>query len=278
MPLINLNNNHYISYQLIGDEKSTRTFFFIHGIMGKGRNLISFASKLVKEMPNTNGLLIDLRNHGESSKHNSPFSVEACADDIVEICSSLNISPVSIIGHSFGAKVALLSAHKLLEIKSVWLLDASLSSYKSQPLVKNNPTVMEIIEIMQEIKFPLENKNDLVKHLCSKNIELSVALWMSTNLEIRKNGFYLIFDLQEIKEMLKSFLELDLWQTAKNLGKRCTINFVKAQKSLRIDHGEIKKIELYLDGGSNLYELENAGHFLHSDNPQGLIEIISSNE
>ena len=53
---------------------------------------------------------------------------------------------------------------------------------------------------------------------------------------------------------------------------------MKAQKSLRIDHGEIKKIELYLDGGSNLYELDNAGHFLHSDNPQGLIEIISSNE
>ena len=278
MPLITLNNKHQISYQLIGDEKAIKSFFFIHGIMGKGRNLISFASKLLKEIPNTNGLLIDLRNHGESSKHNSPFSVEACADDIVEIFHKLHIKPISIIGHSFGAKVALLSAHKLLETKSVWLLDAPLSSYESQPLIKDNPTVMQIIEIMQEIKFPLENKNDLIKCLCAKNVELSLALWMSTNLEARQNGFYLIFDLQEIKEMLKSFLELDLWQTAKNLSKRCTINFVKAQKSLRIDHSEIKKIELYLEGRSNLYELENAGHFLHSDNPQGLIEIIRSNE
>lgn len=276
MLFIDLPHGHKMHYQVIGEDNAKNSLLFVHGIMGKGKNLFTFAKEIIKEYKNTNAVLMDLRNHGNSSKHNQPYNIEACANDLSILCQELKISPSMIIGHSFGAKVSLLAAQKL-KTSQIWILDAPLSAYNVKKFSKNELTIMEIIEIMEKIKFPLVSRDDLVSYLLEKNISLSVASWMSSNLELRSDGFYLIFYLQEIKEMLQSFLKSDLWQVAEIISKDCFINFVKAQKSDRIDQHEIKKIDLHLAKRSSLHVLENAGHFLHSDNLLGLINIIKSN-
>ena len=276
MPFVDLSFEHKMHYQIIGDEKARNCLFFVHGIMGKGKNLFSFTKEVIKEYQNTNAVIMDLRNHAESSKHNEPYTIDACAKDLVLLAKHLKISPSIIIGHSFGAKVSLLAA-QYLKTPELWLLDAPLSAYESKKIYENEPSVIKVIEIMQEISFPLQARNELVSYLTSKNISLLVASWMSSNLELRQDGFYLNFYLQEIKEMLQSFLKSDLWYVAESIKKNCLIHFVKGENSNRIDQEEIKKIDLYLGDRGFLYELENAGHFLHSDNLLGLVNIIRSN-
>src|SRR6185437_9643959 len=85
----------------------------------------SFAKKLVDAKPGElRAVIVDLRNHGESHGADlaPPHTVEACADDVTELIAELtdaSVRPpsavearsgrsrVTVVGHSYGGKVAL---------------------------------------------------------------------------------------------------------------------------------------------------------------------------
>jgi pimeloyl-ACP methyl ester carboxylesterase len=52
-------------------------------------------------------LAVDLRGHGSSAKPLSGYDIDTLARDIRDVLSSSGISPVVIVGHSFGGQVAL---------------------------------------------------------------------------------------------------------------------------------------------------------------------------
>ena len=67
------NNNNTIAYQYIhGDENiynkdnKRNTCVMIHGMLGQGKNLRTFARRIVKQYPFFDVLLVDLRGHGKS--------------------------------------------------------------------------------------------------------------------------------------------------------------------------------------------------------------------
>src|SRR5262245_56271081 len=91
--------------------------------MGSKKNLMNFIRRFSKENPHSSSLVVDLRNHGQSSKHWPPFTVEACAKDVVFLCEKLAIKPKALLGHSFGGKVALVAARDLPSLEQVWMLD-----------------------------------------------------------------------------------------------------------------------------------------------------------
>ena len=81
----------------------------VHGMLGQGKNLRSFARRIVRKYPFFDVLLVDLRGHGKSPRSfpNAKFnSVENCAVDLYNLFDTLEIEPDVLIGHSFGGKVA----------------------------------------------------------------------------------------------------------------------------------------------------------------------------
>lgn len=274
MSFVLLENNMRLSFNLVGDINNN-VVIFIHGIMGKGSNLSSFINKFNKLYPDWATIAIDLRNHGTSSKHWAPYTVAACAQDLAQCCIQLNIKPRAIIGHSFGGKVALLALDYLSYIDQIWMLDCSPGIINiNRPLGKGRWGAKDIIDILDKISWPLSSRQHLITTLMDEGVSKDIALWMSTNVMSDASGIKLIFNPAEIKAMLIDFMNLDGWPIIEKINNTA-IHIVKAEFGGRLSDEDEDKY-LSLKKPKDFYHnLNNAGHFLHIDNPEGLLAIMN---
>lgn len=272
MPIVELQGENFLYYEQVGNPQHDTTICILHGIMGKSSNLLHFTKKLLDNLENTNAILFDLRNHGRSKKNCSPYTVTACGNDVVEALEKLSIEPKVLIGHSFGAKVAFLAATKLESVTSLWILDSILGQ-KDLPLNTFSET-LELLSILKKTSFPFASRKEFSEELLKNGVEKNTALWMTTNLEEREGGLYLVFNPFHMEQMLVSFYDLDLWPMVNRINNRCALNFVKAEFGFRITAQEEASIKAHQNCFFHL--LKNSGHIVHNDNPSGLIEIIKN--
>lgn len=271
MSFITLDDQYGLSYLSLGDINKKNPVIFLHGIMGNKKNLKGFVERFV-DATDYPALILDLRNHGESSKHWAPFTVEACAKDLARACTQLAISPEIIIGHSFSGKVALSSTKFIPSLKKVFMLDCPLGVVtKSQSLHKQKTlSTLEIIDVLADMSFPVASRRFFVDKMVSQGVENAIALWMTTNLIDRNDGLYLTFAPLEIRKMLLDFMALDLWPLADSLDNLVEIHLVAAEYGGRVSADDQEKISQK----HFFHLLPRAGHFLHADNPTGLIEVL----
>ncbi|SFQ20662.1 Pimeloyl-ACP methyl ester carboxylesterase [Roseivivax halotolerans] len=99
-----------LNYQLVGPplEDGQTPVVLIHGL---GANLafwyLGAVRHLGREMPM---LLPDLRGHGGSSMPETGYGLEALARDVLALMDETGLSRVHLVGHSHGARVALVVA------------------------------------------------------------------------------------------------------------------------------------------------------------------------
>lgn len=277
MSFVILDDANGLSYLPLGDIHRYPPLVFLHGIMGNKKNLKGFVEKFLDQCPNNSAIIFDLRNHGLSSKHWAPYTVAACAKDIGYACLRLDLKPKAIIGHSYGGKVALLAAETIASIEQVWLLDCPPGPIvKWQPLHDvASPTALDTIEILISLSWPVLSRKSLVDQMVSKGVNPHIAAWMTTNLVETKDGLRLVFEPAELLEMLLTFIDLDLWSLISVLSKRMHIHLVAAEYGQRVTREDEEKLLKYAKIGCGFFHhLEHAGHFLHVDNPNGLIDIL----
>ena len=95
--------------KIIGEGEET--LFFIHGY-GCDQNMWRFITpEFIKDYKI---VLIDLVGAGNSDEgaydYNKYNQLKGYADDIVEICDVLNLSNITLIGHSISANIAILAS------------------------------------------------------------------------------------------------------------------------------------------------------------------------
>lgn len=269
------------------------TAVLLHGILGSRKNWGTFARRLAKEFPTWQFLLVDLRCHGDSAsnKKRGPNTVASTALDVLRLCGQLKITPRLLVGHSFGGKVALSmvdqAAKPLARPVRVWVLDATPGKVRAGGDGEDHPA--ELISFLSTLPKEVSSKQGIVNALVQQGFSMDVAQWVVTNL--RPTGvhgssspsFTWVFDLDGIEEMYKSYEETNLWKFVENLPRGVHINFLKAERSLhRWALEDLQRIhaaeELASDegGGVEMHVLEDAGHWVHADNPDGLFRILSS--
>jgi lipase len=92
----------------------------LHGIGGHGARWQSMAEKQLAEF---RVLAPDLRGHGRSEPH-PPWTLEQHAADLLSVIDAYSLASLSVVGHSFGAAVALhLSRLAPQRVGSLVLLD-----------------------------------------------------------------------------------------------------------------------------------------------------------
>ena len=77
---------------------SGKPLLILHGLFGLSDHWISIAKAL---LPGYRVIIPDLRNHGQSP-HNPEMNYEVMTGDLLELLSDLNISEISVLGHSMG--------------------------------------------------------------------------------------------------------------------------------------------------------------------------------
>ena len=96
---------------------------------------------------------------------------------------------------------------------------------------------------------------------------------MTTNLKRTGEGFHWRFDLDVIQRLIEDYRREDLWSFLEGPSRQVYVHFVLAGRtdwwagpvSARLDE---------LDR-SSVHVLEEAGHRVHSDDPDGLITCLS---
>lgn len=266
------------------------TAVLLHGILGSRRNWSTFAKRLAQEFPSWQFLLVDLRCHGDSAsiQKRGPHTVASAAQDVLRLVGQLKLTPRVLIGHSFGGKVALSmvdqAAKPLARPVQLWVLDATPGTVRAGGNGEDHPA--ELIEALAEMPNEVPSRRFVINALQKKGFSAGVAQWMTTNLRSVESSvsaaFSWSFDLQGISDMYQSYETTNLWQIVENVPQGVHCNFLRAERSLhRWAYEDVQRIHLAetlaaTEGaGVEMHVLEDAGHWVHADNPDGLFRILA---
>ncbi|XP_024022886.1 abhydrolase domain-containing protein C22H12.03 [Morus notabilis] len=269
------------------------TAVFLHGILGSRKNWGTFAQRLAQEFPTWQFLLVDLRCHGDSASmtKRGPHTVASTALDVLKLVRQLRITPRVLVGHSFGGKVVLSmveqAAKPLARPVRVWVLDATPGKVRPGGDGEDHPA--ELISFLSKLPKEVSSKRHIINALLQEGFSKDVAQWVVTNLRPTTTSsssslsFSWVFDLKGISEMYQSYEETNLWKVVEDVPRGVHVNFLKAERSLhRWALEDLQRIyaaeELAAEegGGVEMHVLEDAGHWVHADNPDGLFRILSS--
>ncbi|MCD7457265.1 hypothetical protein HAX54_034698 [Datura stramonium] len=291
-PLVSVKRLVRWSYIMEGSLPEPPTAVLLHGILGSRKNWGSFARRLAQEFPKWQFLLVDLRCHGDSAslKKRGAHTVASAALDVLKLLGQLRLTPRVVVGHSFGGKVALSMvdqvAKPLARPVRVWVLDATPGEVRAGADGDDHPA--ELISFLSKLPNEVSSKRDIVEALIQEGFSRDVAQWVVTNLRKTNSAgsssspLSWVFNLKGIAEMYQSYEETNLWKIVEDVPRGVHVNFLKAERSLhRWALEDIRRIHVAEEqaveegGGVEMHVLEDAGHWVHADNPDGLFKILS---
>lgn len=246
--------------------------YILHGFLGSGRNWASFARRLVDLRTDWRAVLVDLRLHGGSQGVDGPHSVAAAAGDLVDLVSGLSPDgPTAVLGHSFGGKVALEATRRLVPAPvQTWIID-------STPAAGGQGSGAErVLARLGASPSSFAGREEAVAWMREGGLDEMTARWVATNLERRGDGWVWRLDTDALRELLTDFVATDLWEVAESPPPAASIRFVRATRGSILASDDAERIQRLAARGEPvvLHELEG-GHWLHTDNPDGLLELVA---
>lgn len=249
-----------------------RWILVTHGIYGSGRNWGSIARRVVEARPEWGALLVDLRMHGGSAGFPGPHTLAAAAADVDRLVEHLDFHAAAVLGHSFGGKVALVyGKHHAEGLDQVWVMD-------STPAVREpSGSAWRMIEAVRSLPETFTSRAEAVEGLETKGYPTGVAQWMAMNLEPRGERYAWRLDFDAVEEMLRDFFRTDLWEMVESPPPGVEIHFVKGTESDTLDDEAAARVEAAEreNGRVFLHRLEG-GHWINTDNPDAVVELLTS--
>ncbi len=248
-----------------------RRALIAHGILGMGRNWRSVARRLAESLPGWRFSLVDLRNHGRSQGHAPPHTVASCARDLDALARAEGGFEVAM-GHSFGGKVVLQWLRDGAPLRQVWSLDSPPGARHADP---REVDVLGVLDAVRAVPMPAPDRAAVRAHLRAAGLSEPLVMWLSTSLVRGERGWRWAWDLDAIDAMIRDYLALDLvpwlerWDGA-------PVELVRAGRSERWRADEVARLEAAERAGRavHLHLLPNAGHWLHVDDPDGLLALL----
>ncbi|EEF32059.1 valacyclovir hydrolase, putative [Ricinus communis] len=271
----------------------TSTAFILHGLLGSGRNWRSFSRSLTSSLSSEwRMVLVDLRNHGKSADLKSldpPHDMFNAAKDLSNLIKSQGWAwPDVVIGHSMGGKVALQFANSCARgdygqsvafPKQLWVLDSVPGEVSPE---NSDGDVEKVLKTLQSLPSSLPSRKWLVNHMIELGFSKSLSEWIGSNLKKSGDQETWAFNLEGAIQMFNSYRETSYWSLLEHLPEGMEIGIVVAEKSDRWKPDVIEQLESLAgrkgngsEGKVSLHVLANSGHWVHVDNPKGLLDIVA---
>lgn len=263
----------------------------LHGILGSRRNWRTFGKRLADARPDLGVVTVDLRNHGDSHGMAPPHDLRTCALDLWELCGG-ELEPRVLVGHSYGGKVVL-EALAMAESGATgagplpaqaWVLDAApgAASDDAGSTAAAARDVFGVMDALATLPMPLPTRQALVAGLEAQGLGPGLVQWMTTNLRnAAAGGYELRFDLEAARAMMQSYLRTDHWPVLERPPAGVALHFVRGGRSERWTQTDIGRLLRISEGfgpggerGARLHTLDQAGHWLHADDPDGLLRVL----
>ncbi len=236
-----------------------KPLIILHGFLGMSDNWKTLGSKFSE-----NGFevhLIDQRNHGRSF-HSEDFNYDFLASDLKTYLDYHQIEKANIIGHSMGGKTAMQFACDFPNLTDK-LLVADISP-KYYP-----PHHNEIINGLNALNFEtIDSRSQADEELAEHIAEYGIRQFLLKNLYwVEKGRLGFRFNL----EVLSTKME----EIGENISAISNYDgptlFLKGDKSEYVVAADLPEIRRHFPN-AELDTIENAGHWLHAENPKQFFE------
>lgn len=253
----------------------SRWMLLLHGVFGMGTNFRSFAQRLAERVPSWGFVLVDLRGHGQSQGLPAPHDLDATAADLDRLVDALGLEVRGIAGHSFGGKVSLnWLGQKPGRVSHAIVLDSMPGARPRDAEVDGATRVLLALEAMPSA---LPSREDFRARLEAQGFSSAIIDWLAMNLRRRGDELALRLDLPAIRAMLLDYYARDLWPLLDDPALADRILLVIGGASTVFPPEARARAERARERnpGLNVTVLEGAGHWVHVDAPEALLEAMA---
>ncbi len=253
----------------IGARRGDRVVLFLHGILGSGQNLRAIARRLVEARPELTACLVDLRGHGHSPKHSPDPSVDACAEDVARLARDAHA--VAAVGHSFGGKVALALAHKVV-LGDVVMIDTMPGP--REPL-RDADSALAVLATVASLGPVFPNRAAFVRELSAKHGS-RVAQWLALSTESTPEGIRFALDHAEIEALLLDYFALDQWPLVENPPGDTRVHLVIGERSTSYSRADRERANAVAGRQPRVTVATlPTDHWVHAEDPDGLLRVLT---
>lgn len=243
-------------------EGNGEDLLILHGLFG----MLDNWKTLGKKWAETHKVhLIDQRNHGRSFHHND-CSYPAMAEDLLRYMDHHNISSANILGHSMGGKTAMFFACNHPDrVKELIIADIGPQEYAPH----HDEIIAGLKAVEPENKTSRTDADEAMKpHIPQPGVRqflLKNLYWMTDQkLAWRFNLKDLASNISEVVKSLPDSLNY--------LGRTL---FIRGGSSGYISDKDFENLKSQFPK-AQLKTIENAGHWLHAEQPKLFKEIIDT--
>jgi esterase len=250
-----------------------RLLLLLHGLLGRGDNLFGLARRFVAEDEAFGVVLPDLRMHGASQSQPPPHTLAAAADDVRELVAQLPQPVTAVAGHSFGGKVALrLLSDPWPALRWLGVLDANPSARTARDESDSTSRVLAALAAAPT-RFP--NRNAFTSALSAAGVEPALGQWLAKNLVREGEQLRFGLDLTGIALLLADYDRNDLWPLVEAPPPDIALCFAIGGRSNALSRADKERLRaLAARSVLELHELPEAGHWVHVDDPDGVLRVL----
>jgi len=246
----------------------------LHGLYGSSDNWVSIAKKIGDHFT---VYLPDLRNHGQSP-HSDIMNYQAMSDDLDELAGHLGLKNFFLAGHSMGGKVAVAYAIKWRE-KLSGLLIADISPFVNES-AENKAFQLHktILEAMNSLDLRnIHSRADADSVLKEKIGAENIRGFILKNLQRSAgNNFTWKLNVQPLLNNLSLIMTgIDSSKVPDNQITGFPVIFLKGSDSEYLGNSDYPGI-LKIFPAAEINVIQNAGHWLHSDQPDEVARNLLS--
>ena len=232
----------------------------LHGLLGMLDNWHTLASRYSEKI---RVFTLDQRDHG-LSPHTDELSYPLMVEDLLLFIEQKGLEKVNLIGHSMGGKTAMYFASKYPDmIESLLVVDMF-------PF-KGSGGHLEVFEVLKAINIgQLKSRKEADEILSVKISDIGLRQFLLKNIDRNPEGGYCWkMNLQTIYisyENIKAEVPGEIVNVPTLFIKGANSPYIKAEDFER--YSRIFPL-------AKLSIIENAGHWVHADNPDDFFRISS---
>lgn len=244
------------------------TCILLHGFMGAGRNLASLARRWSQQDPSQHLVLVDLRGHGDSPPLPADGGdLSLLARDVLTLADHLQMpSPVRLLGHSLGGRVALAARALAPErVGEVILLDISPSPTRGR--------VTELDRVLEALLAAPQwapSRAVMRQHFSQRGISRPLTEWLLLSLQRGSDGVWWKVDRDRLRQLHTRAGRVDLWDALRLAPQNTWC--IRGELSGFVPDAEVERLRA---AGARVDTIGDAGHFVHAQQLEALVQLLT---
>lgn len=242
-----------LHYQTLGQGQP---LVLLHGLFGSADNWGSIAKHFAQHYQ---VISVDLRNHGRSP-HNDSQTLADMAEDLRQLCDDLGVTPLHLLGHSLGGRVAMQFAAQYPErVNKLMVVDMGIRAYADAHT--------HLIDAMLALDLSqVQSRSKADKALSTSIRNLMVRQFLLTNLVKVNDQLQWRINLPALKANYAHFQAA----LAVHYEKPCL--FIRGGQSDYVRDQDLAGIQQHFPQAQ--FVSLPTGHWVHAEHPQLFMQTV----